>query len=201
MRGFYSVAAGMFTQQEHLNTIANNISNANTTGFKAQENISSAFVDHIQLRMSNLNEDKLKERIGYGHFMTVNIEEFTDYTQGHIQTTNRSLDMAINGDGFFVIEGDNEEILLTRNGQFELDEEGYLRLKGNGYVLNESLDRITLEGSGFTVASNGEIFEGEDSVDMLAMVYPNEGIELKKVGEDTYTTGEDQEAFEQMVNG
>lgn len=201
MRGFYSVAAGIFTQQENINTISNNIANASTTGFKAQENISSSFSEHVVNRMSELNEFKYKEPIGGGAFITVNIDDKTDFTQGRITNTDRALDVAINGDGFFAVENKRGEIVLSRNGQFELDAEGNLILKGVGYVLNEGLDHITLQGSNFKIAGNGEIFEEGESVDQFAIVYPNEGVELTKIDEETFTTGENQEDFEQMEEG
>lgn len=201
MRGFYSVAAGVFTQQENINTIANNIANATTTGFKAQENISSSFGEHVVERMSELNEDKYKEPIGGGAFITVNIDEHIDFKQGAIADTGRSLDFAINGDGFFVIEEPSGNIVLSRDGQFELDAEGNLMLKDIGYVLNDSMEHITLSGSGFGVATNGEIFEEGESVDQLALVFPNEGVEIFKVNEEVYSTGENQTAFEQMEEG
>ncbi len=201
MRGFYSVASGIFTQQEHLNTIANNIANATTTGFKAQENISTSFDEYVGLRMSNLNQHRLRERIGTGAFMTVNIDETTDFSQGRISETGRELDVAINGDGFFAVEEPNGNVVLTRNGQFELDAEGNLMLKDVGYVLSDVLERIQLSGANFEITGNGEILENGESIDMLAMVYPNEGVEIFKVGEDTFSTGQNQQDFTQMEEG
>lgn len=202
MRGFYSAAAGMFTQQENLNTIGNNIANASTTGYKKQDNVSTSFGEHVALRMSNKNDVRLRERIGHGAFMTVNIDEYTDFTQGPIQRTDRALDMAINGDGFFALETEKGDIVLSRNGQFELDEEGQLKLKGVGYVLNDSLERITLDGSKFDVNTNGEIYQNGEQIDMIGLFYPNEGVVLKKVDDGgVYSTGADQEAFELMEEG
>ena len=201
MRGFYSVASGIFTQQENINTIANNIANATTAGFKAQENLQSTFGEHVTMRMSELNDFKYKQPIGHGAFITVNIDEYIDFSQGAIQKTDRNLDFAINGDGFFAVEEPNGNIVLARDGQFELDAEGNLILKDIGYVLNDSLDHITLSGSNFGVATNGEIYEDGENVDKLAMVFPNEGVEIFKVGEETYSTGENQTNFTQMDDG
>ena len=201
MRGFYSVASGIFTQQENINTIANNIANASTAGFKTQNNIQSTFGEHVTMRMSELNDFKYKQPIGRGAFIAVNIDEYVDFTQGSIHQTDRSLDFAINGDGFFAVEDKGGNIVLSRDGQFEMDAEGNLILKDVGYVLNESLDHITLSGANFGVAANGEIFEEGESVDKLAMVFPNEGVEIFKVGEETYSTGENQTNFTQMDDG
>ncbi len=201
MRGFYSVAAGIFTQQENINTISNNIANASTTGFKAQNNISSSFGEHVVKRMSELNDHMYKQPIGHGAFITVNIDEYVDFSQGAFRKTDRNLDLAINGDGFFAVEQKDGNIVLTRDGQFELDAEGNLMMKDLGYVLNEGLDHITLSGSNFSVAANGEIFEEGESVDKLALVFPNEGVEIFKVDEEGYSTGENQTDFTQMDDG
>ncbi len=201
MRGFYSVAAGIFTQQENINTISNNISNASTTGFKQQENISSSFSTHIVERMSKLNERKYKEPIGPGTFVTVNIDDVTDFTQGRISTTDRALDFAINGEGFFAVENARGETVFSRNGQFELDAEGNLMLKGVGYVLDDSYSRITVQGSDFEVAYNGEIYEEGEVTDRIGIFRPNDEIELTKIDEETYTTGQGQEGATQMDDG
>lgn len=185
VRGFYSAAAGVFSQQKALNVISNNIANATTTGYKSQSTMEASFGDHLISRLS-ANASVTNNNIGPGSFMTVNSSEYTDFTQGNFENTGRSVDMAINGDGFFLVESETYGEVLTRNGQFEIDDEGDLILPGVGKVLSESKSTINLESSSFTVASSGVISIDGDEVDTLYIAAKDEDAILKNVGQGTF---------------
>lgn len=156
VRGFYSVAAGVFNQQKSFNMISNNIANASTAGFKNQGTIDSSFGDHLVSRIS-ANKNLAESNIGKGSFMTVNNSNYTDFTQGTMENTGRSVDLAIQGEGFFLVETETNGELLTRNGQFEIDKEGYLTLSGVGKVLDESKNPIKISNIDFAVNPAGSI--------------------------------------------
>ncbi len=190
VRGFYSAAAGVFTQQKSLNVISNNIANASTAGYKSQSTMESSFGDHLINRISEL-DSVAKNNIGPGSYMTVNSSEYTDFTQGSLESTGRSVDMAINGNGFFLVESETYGQVLTRNGQFEIDSDGDLYLPGVGKVLNDGEDTINLENGNFTVSPSGVISIDGDEADTLFVAVPGEDTVLKSVGNGVFQVNEE----------
>lgn len=184
VRGFYAAAAGVLSQQKAFNVISNNIANATTTGYKSQSTVESSFGEHLLSRMGST--DNSSKNIGPSSFMTVNILDHTDFSQGSIENTGRSVDLAINGEGFFLIDSYENGQVLTRNGQFEIDDDGNLVLPGVGKVLNDGKRPVNLEGSEFTVDSEGNIIQDGDEVDTLYIANKKEGTVLTRVGNDTY---------------
>ena len=191
VRGFYSAAAGVFTQQKAINVISNNIANSTTAGFKTQETMESSFGDHFVSRLSSMEGVSNSNNIGPGSFITVNNSEYTNLTQGNLESTGRSVDMAISGSGFFLVDSDTYGQVLTRNGQFEIDSDGELSLPGIGKVLNDGEDTISLESSNFTVSSSGAISVDGEEVDNLYVVAPSEGTVLKSVGNGAFQCADD----------
>jgi flagellar basal-body rod protein FlgG len=120
MRALYSAASGMTAQQHRLDTIANNISNVSTTGFKKSRD---AFQDlfYQQLATGGVQANTLQ--LGNG-VRLAGIER--DHGQGTVVATNDPLHVALQGDGFFVVETNEGERLYTRDGQFTQDVDGML---------------------------------------------------------------------------
>lgn len=185
VRGFYSAAAGVFGQQKAFNTISNNIANASTAGFKNQATVESSFGEHLIARLSS-NEAISEKNIGKGSYITINSSVYTDFSQGAIEETGRSIDMAIEGDGFFLLKTKDNEEVLSRNGQFEIDDENNLALKGVGKVLDENKKAISIESSDFTVDSAGNIKVGESSVATLFISSAGELEKLTSTGNGVY---------------
>jgi flagellar basal-body rod protein FlgG len=180
LRGFYTAASAMHTAEKRLNVHSNNIANVSTAGFKRDGLISGTFGEHMAVRM-NMYQGMPAQDIGRGVFMNTVVGEYTDYSQGAFDFTSNPYHLAIAGDGYFVIQTPAGEFGLTRNGQFALDDEGYLILANYGRVQGESGD-IMLADHRFTVWQDGLIFfEDEESgeaieVDRLLIVMPN-GVE------------------------
>lgn len=131
MRSLYSGVSGLQNHQIRMDVIGNNISNVNTTGFKKGR---VNFQDMISQMMSGAARptDEVggvnPKQVGLG--MTVASID-TIHTQGSLQTTGVNTDLAIQGDGFFIVrKGDKN--FYTRAGVFGLDEEGYLVNPANG---------------------------------------------------------------------
>ncbi len=190
VRGFYSAAAGVFTQQKALNAVSNNVSNAATAGYKSQSTVESSFGSHLINRISEL-DSVAQNNIGPGNFMTINSSEYTDFTQGSLQGTDRSVDMAINGTGFFLVESEAYGTVLTRNGQFEIDSDGDLYLPGVGKVLNDGEDTINLGRADFSVSPSGVITVDGEEVDTLYIAAPAEDTVLKSVGNGVFRVDEE----------
>jgi flagellar hook protein FlgE len=107
--------SGIAAAQSDLNVIANNISNANTTGFKGSR---AEFADIYAVTGLNLNSTA----IGSGTRLQDVAQQFT---QGDIETTNNSLDLAISGNGFFTVNN-GSGVNYTRSGAFHQDPNGYV---------------------------------------------------------------------------
>jgi len=118
MASFYIPLTGLDSDSTALNTIANDLANLNTTGFKAQTvNFSDLFYQQIGEEGSG---NLIQEGSGV---QTASIE--SQYSQGSIVSTGNSTDVAIDGNGFFVI-GDGGSNVYTRDGNFGLSDSGAL---------------------------------------------------------------------------
>ncbi|MCL2033887.1 MAG: flagellar hook-basal body protein [Oscillospiraceae bacterium] len=197
LRGYYTAASGIVTQEKKLNTYANNISNSNTAGYKKDNMIAGVFGEHLAVRM-NAYQNTRHHAIGPGVYMQRIDEKYTDYTQGTFDFTQRPMDIAIQGEGFFVISRGDEEY-LTRDGQFSLDEEGYLILPGFGRVMGEG-GEIEIETSRFHVDAMGNVYripeesepdEEPELLDRLLIVAPENWDTLDKARDSLFTVGED----------
>ncbi len=156
-RGFYQLTSGMLSQGRRLDVIANNMTNISTAGYKADRYTdSTAFKEVLLNRVGN--KDKVNtEEIGPYAYILAPDQLYTDYTQGSLEETELPLDFAIEGDGFFAIEW-NGEVGYTRAGSFNLDDEGYLVLPGQGRVLDENRQPIQLPTDNIYVDTNGSIY-------------------------------------------
>lgn len=124
---FQQGLSGLSSSSQALDVISHNVANANTTGFKASQTV---FAD---VYSSTLGADPYKQ-VGSGSRVAAIRQNFS---QGSITKTGNSLDMAINGDGFFMVKrpvlGDNQTF-YTRAGEFQLDKDGYV-ITATGYQL------------------------------------------------------------------
>ncbi|MGV8906010.1 MAG: flagellar hook-basal body protein [Acetobacterium sp.] len=186
-RGFYSVAAGILTGQKAVNVMSNNVANVNTAGYKSQGTLQTSFGEYLLSRMSSA-PNIAKNDIGTGSYMTVNSGQYTDFSQGSIEKTGRNVDMAIQGDGFFLVQSDAYGQVLTRNGQFEINETGNLILPGVGNVLNSNGQPITVTSSDFSLSSDGKILENGVATQTLYIATVTNKNDLKQVGTGFFQT-------------
>jgi flagellar hook-basal body protein len=127
MPNFYIPLSGLDADSTALNTIANNLSNMNTTGFKAQTtNFSDLFYQEMS---TNGSGDEIQ--VGTGVKVASNS---TDFTTGSIASTGISSDVAINGTGFFVLDNNGSQ-LYTRDGNFQTSTTGTLETAGGLAVM------------------------------------------------------------------
>ena len=119
--GFQQGLAGLNSSSKALDTIGNNIANASTVGFKTG---STQFSDVFAASLSGAGSAP----VGLGTKVSAIVQQFT---QGSIGVTNNPLDTAINGGGFFQMDDGNGVTSYSRNGQFQLDQSGYI-VNSNG---------------------------------------------------------------------
>ncbi len=184
VRGFYTLASGMLTEQRILDTVSNNVANIKTPGYKRQVLTSSTFNEQLLARIQK-NQNKM---MGSGYVVRYADKLNIDYSQSGLEDTGLPFDVAIVGDGFFRLEAEGmEKPLLTRNGNFAVDDEGYLIQPAGGRVLGEG-GPIQVGGGDFVVDEEGYVYVGSDEspVDRLSVAYPIDTANLTVYGEGVF---------------
>ncbi len=182
LRGFYTAASGMMVQQRTLNVLSNNIANVRTPGFKVERVVSSTFEQALMTRQ----EKGDSAVIGTSDPVRIVEDVPSVYDPSLLEETGRPFDVAINGAGYFNIQSEDRQF-LTRNGNFDIDEEGYLILPGAGRVMGERGD-IRPESSDFVISSDGTVYDDSGRIlDRLLVTLPPEGTQPAKCSNGLYT--------------
>lgn len=141
IRGFYAGASGLISQQHNMNTIANNLANVSTAGYKPQQ---TAFASLIY---ANINGGGGRT-IQSGHGVRVSAAGL-EFSQGGLKQTDMPLDCAILGEGLFALQSpEGKKTTYTRDGSFRASAEGeetYLVSADGAYVLDEKGQKISLK--------------------------------------------------------
>lgn len=131
MRSLFSGVSGLKNHQTRMDVIGHNISNVNTYGYKTSRVTFQDMLSQTMAGAAKPEENKggvNPKQVGLG--MTIaSIDKI--FTQGSLQTTGNQTDLAISGDGFFVV-GDGDKEFFTRSGTFGIDRDGTLVNPGNG---------------------------------------------------------------------
>jgi flagellar hook protein FlgE len=130
IQSLFSGVSGMLANQTEMDVIGDNIANANTDGYKASDaNFTQSFQQVTRAATAN-------EPVGLSVGLGVGVESTTtDFSQGVFQTTNVPTDMGINGNGFFTVQTVSGTNLLTRDGDFVEDSNGFLRTPDGGFLM------------------------------------------------------------------
>ncbi|MEG2659955.1 MAG: flagellar hook-basal body complex protein [Oscillospiraceae bacterium] len=186
-RGFYTIASGMLTRQRSLNAIANNMANAKTPGFKSERVVTTTFEEELMVRTDGLN----RTNIGNGTSINTVEDVVSNFDAAQLFDSERPYDLAIQGNGFFTVTAADGKQYLTRNGNFDIDEEGFLILPGQGRVQGEKGD-IEIGGAEFVVQESGQVYDNKGkAVDRILIQNAAEGTKLAKYANGMYmSTGE-----------
>ncbi len=162
--GFQDAARASVVQQHHLDIIANNLANAATAGFKA-------------------------DRLVFNDLMSREMR--TVHGQGSLRHTDNPLDLAINGDGFFLVKTKDGN-RLTRDGSFKMLANGTLVTSDGNQVLDSSGQGITLNPNGDRphVDDQGGVYQGVEQVGIVGVVQVADKKQLRKEGMNLFS-GED----------
>ncbi len=209
MRGLYLSEGAMLVQQAQLQVISNNLANLRTPGFKREQGVETSFAEWMIYEM---RPQKDAERVGALHQVgskahnVATQETFTSFVQGPLEVTERHLDFALVGRGFFQVEGE-EEVLYTRNGRFRLDVDGTL-VTTEGYPVLGEGGPITVTTEEIYSHRDGSLYYIDDEgqyVDAgrldIAAFGPD--AQMEKVGYNYFTTEEaaDGEEDYEVVSG
>ncbi|MCL2454523.1 MAG: flagellar hook protein FlgE [Micrococcales bacterium] len=134
LRSLFSGISGLRAHQTMLDVTGNNIANVNTTGYKASQTQFQDTLSQLLTGAGGAQDGRggtNPAQVGLG----VRVAGITaSFTQGSAQLTNRSTDMMISGDGFFVVRRGNETF-YTRAGSFDFDATGQMTLPGDGALV------------------------------------------------------------------
>jgi flagellar basal-body rod protein FlgG len=135
MRSLWTAASGMIGQQFNIDTISNNLSNVNTTGFKKNRAEFEDLLYHTVLMAgtpaTEISEVPTGIQVGHGVKVAATQKMFE---QGSLQSTENKTDLALEGEGFFKIQMYDGTFAYTRDGAFKVDSNRQL-VTGNGYLL------------------------------------------------------------------
>ena len=161
-------ASGMRSRMESLDLLANNIANASTGGYKADREFYSLYAD-----ADNPSTMPLIEK------------PYTDLSQGVLQSTGNTLDLAISGQGFFTVKGPAGP-LYTRNGSFRMDSGGKL-ISAEGYAVQGVGGAITIAGKQpIEVSSDGTVTQNGKVIGQLQITDSTSGAGLAKQGNNYF---------------
>ena len=160
IRGLYTAATGMNSMQHQIDVTSNNIANVNTMGFKLDraefQDLMYESLNYTAGKTSANTNNPTGIDVGLGVRVS-GIQK--SFLEGDLKLTSNTLDLAIEGNGFFQITMPNGETTYTRNGAFKLDSEGNI-VNGNGYMLNpqitvpDNLVDLTIANDGTVTASD-----------------------------------------------
>ena len=189
-RGFYYAANGMIINSNKLDCIGNNLANVTTSGYKRDTILTNTFDEQMILIK---HREELSGTFTHRYVDT----SYTDLEQSSFEYTDSPFDVAIWGDVYFNVRstypGSEDQIMLTRNGQWELDGEGYLILGHSGRIQGENGD-IYLGTKDFLIDIDGRIYlQNEETgqyteyLDRLRVSYIDPRSDIKKFGADMFT--------------
>ncbi|MGM0838440.1 MAG: flagellar hook-basal body protein [Bacillota bacterium] len=183
LRGFHTATAGMISQQRRMEMLSNNLANANTPGYKADQSSLRAFPELLLSKMEQVSVPTQKpikfaqsQQIGTLHTGVYMQEVAPKFIQGDIRPTGNDTDLAIlngalpeNASMFFTVQHPDGTPRYTRNGNFAVDAEGFLTTNNGLYVLDENNNRIQINTSSFTMQPDGTILVNNEPQARLGM--------------------------------
>ncbi len=207
-KGIYTALSGAMAQTLKMDTIANNIANVNTTGFKRDQQTFGEYLTAVEKEQQVMNVPRVPASIESFYDMNGGDKSFVDsagtytnFEQGSLKTTGGKLDVALDGPGFFEISTP-QGIRLTRAGNFTIDGNGQLVNKDGNPVLLENADGVDLSGADSQsleqrtvkfsgkdqvyISDAGEVFDGETKMGKLSVLNVLNSESLQKVGNNNY---------------
>ncbi|HLS09908.1 flagellar hook-basal body protein [Lentibacillus sp.] len=196
LRGFYTAASGMVAQQRQQEALSNNITNAQTPGYKADQPALRAFPELLMHQMGKKHVPttrglnfSVRDPIGPLNTGVYVHENIPDYGQGDIRETGITTDLALvngelpdeTGGLFFTVQNEDGEVRYTRNGNLTVDGQGFLVTTQGYYVLDEDGAPIQTGGMEFTVTEDGILQVAGENIP-LGIAYTDNVNALAKEG-------------------
>lgn len=207
-RGFYTAASGMIAQQRRTEMLTNNMANVNTPGFKAEQSSIRSFPEMFMssVQKNHIPTEKglnLKGLMPHGPISTgVYMQEtLPSFMQGQLQQTELMTDIALvdlnlpvneetgaTSTILYRLDDGNGGEVYTRNGNFTIDQDGYLTNPSGLYVLGSNGQRIQIQNEEFHVTETGVILEDGAEVATISIAFADNPARLIKQGEGLFVT-------------
>ncbi len=182
--GFYAACTGLLAQTDALELTANNMANLSTTGYKGQ----MEFYRSLEASMGNRRLSSLNQAVNnFGVLGGAAV----DMKTGEFQKTGNDLDLAMEGQGFFVVKTP-AGTRYTRNGSFHTDADGHLLTATGDQVMGEE-GPVELPGGTITISSDGTISQQGAVVATMKLVSFKPGTSLTAEGNSYYQAPADSE--------
>jgi flagellar basal-body rod protein FlgF len=179
--GYYAACTALVSRTQALDTLANNLANSSTVGFRAEHNVFSSVLASAQgSTNSALNQSMNTFGILSGTTF--------DQTQGAMQKTGNDLDVAIQGSGYLVVDTASGPV-YTRNGAFQVSGDGQLTTAAGDPVMGESGPITVLPGK-ISISSDGTISSKGAVSGKLKVVEFVPGTQLANIGNTYYSAPE-----------
>jgi flagellar basal-body rod protein FlgF/flagellar basal-body rod protein FlgG len=176
--GFYAACTALVSRTSELDTIANNLANASTAGFRAQENVFSSVLANAANPSGSALVQAMNE---YGLMSGTTL----DLSQGTLQKTGNTLDAAIEGKGYFVVQTANGTA-YTRNGSFQISSKGQLVTSTGDPVLGDN-GPIAMPAGTVAISADGTIsLDGAVSGKLRIVEFP-QGTQVTSLGNSYYS--------------
>lgn len=166
MKGMYIAASGMSYQVEQLNEAAANLANVNTSGYKRSQLIGESFESLVHQFTQPTGDNRAG--VGVRPVGRARIDN-----QGSMVRTNNPLNVAISGDGYFQIQDANGTVQVSRNGDFRMDNQGFLATASGERVLGVDNAPIQVGGTATTdmrIREDGMIMAGANPIGQIKVV-------------------------------
>ena len=125
IRSLYTASTGMVHQMNRMDVITNNMANSDTTAYKKEGSTSQSFDAVYGIKINDSSVNYIHQNIGKMSLGVKVGETYTDYSDGNLEETGQSFDVALAGKGFFAIsyadKNGNESVRYTRDGNFVLN--------------------------------------------------------------------------------
>ena len=200
----YSALFGALSNEHRMNSIANNLANVNTTGYKRdllafQDTMQMFAHDYIMEPVASIRDEKFFPDSQHRSRTRI-ATSVTDFQQAGLKVTSAPFDMAISGEGFFKVQSPDGEY-YTRNGHFTLNEEGTLVTEQGWPVLSEGGEITIPPGfKNINIAENGRIFADGEEVGQIQFVTVDNLAGLEKAGGNLFRVREGAEVEEQEAD-
>lgn len=203
-KGIYTAVSGAVAHSAKLDTIANNIANANTPGFKTDKQLFKEYLTSYEKQPTVLEVPKVPASIesfypingGDKSYVDVN-GTATNFSQGALKLTGNPLDIGVEGDAFLEVQTPGG-VRMTRNGHFTLNADGVvvnkqgfpLLLSGtDGQPVEDRMIRVS-DKKNFTITVRGDVFVNGENQGRLSLRTATEKDALHKQGNSLYTIRE-----------
>ncbi|MBQ9625468.1 MAG: flagellar basal-body rod protein FlgF [Clostridia bacterium] len=191
LRSLYTATTGMIVQRNKMDNLTNNITNVDTIGYKKDYMLTRSFDDVLIERINDPNVIATRyvpsgrNPVGDHNWGLYVDEVHTSFAQGAPEQTEQPNELALQGEGFFVVQtpqGDR----YTRAGNFRVDSEGYLVNQDGYYVQSTAGGRVYVGNGEYTINALGNVTVDGNMTDTISVVTFNDLQGLRKDTDNLY---------------